>query len=346
MGNTFGHVSRALALAGRLPEHQFHFVGGGHVPEVVRGLYPVEEVPVARTVYKRQRARVLATCGHLGRCAAGLPAVRRRLEELIERWQPDVAICDREFFLPHAARRAGLPMFSLDHSHVLRVCRYPVPVSQALSWTLGRIEDALFFDATRHNLVVSFFHPEVKRNGKNELLPPVLRQAVRELEPGQGEYAFIYQSTPTFGALIDVARQLGRPVIVYGSRNERAVEGNLTFKPYDERAILEDLAGCAYAIVNGGHNLICEALFLGKPLLCFPVAINFEQFINSFYVQQLGYGDYSTSFKPTRELVRRFESRLDDYRRAIQANFVDGTDAVTARVRAVINDYAAKRRRG
>jgi uncharacterized protein (TIGR00661 family) len=344
MGNTFGHVSRALAMAGRLPEHDFHFVGGGRVPEVLRGLYPVQEVPVARTVYKRQRAYVLATCGHLGRCVASIPAVRRQLLELIERWQPDVAICDREFFLPHAARRAGLPMFSLDHSHVLRACRCPVPVSQAVSWTLGRVEDALFFDATRHNLVVSFFHPPLKRGGENELLPPVLRQAVRERRPAQGEYVFIYQSTPTFGALIDVARKLKRPVIVYGYRNEPAVEGNLTFKPFDERAILDDLAGCAYAVVNAGHNLICEALHLGKPLLCFPVAINFEQFINAYYVRELGYGDYSTSFQPTLEMFQHFEARLDDYRRAIRANFVDGTDAVTARVRAVVADYAAKRR--
>jgi hypothetical protein len=32
-----------------------------------------------------------------------------------------------------------------------------------------------------------------------------------------------------------------------------------------EEAILEDLAGCAYAVINGGHNLISEALYFGKP---------------------------------------------------------------------------------
>lgn len=62
MGNMFGHVSRALAVAGRLTEHEFHFVGGGRVPEMLRGLYPVLEVPVAHTVYQSQqvpcRARV------------------------------------------------------------------------------------------------------------------------------------------------------------------------------------------------------------------------------------------------------------------------------------------------
>lgn len=343
MGNTFGHVSRALAIAGRLPEHEFYFVGGGRVPEVLRGVHPVFEVPVARTVYKRQRVSVPGTCGHLARCVASLPRVRREILNLIDRWQPDVAICDREFFLPHAVRQAGLPIFSLDHSHVLQVCRYKVPASQAVSWSLSRLEDFLFFNHTNHNLVTSFFHPELKRGGRNELLPPVLRQAAREIRPTQGDHVFVYQTTPTFAALIDLAHRLGRPVIIYGYRNENTVEGNLTFKPFDKRAILEDLAGSAYAVVNAGHNLICEALHFGKPLLCFPIANTFEQFINAWYVRQLGYGDFSASFHPTLALFTNFESRLAEYRRNIQAGFVDGTDVVTRRVRELIGDYAARK---
>ena len=343
MGNTFGHVSRALAIVDRLPEHEFHFVGGGRVPEVLRGLHPVLEVPVARTVYKRQRVSVPGTCGHLARCVISRPRVRREILDLIDRWQPDVAICDREFFLPHAARQAGLPIFSLDHSHVLQVCRYQVPASEAVSWSLSRLEDFLFFNHTSHNLVTSFFHPKLKHNGRNELLPPVLRQAAREARPTQGDHVFVYQTTPTFAALINVVRQLGRPVIVYGYRNENAVEGNLTFKPFDQQAILEDLAGSAYAVVNAGHNLICEALSLGKPLLCFPIANTFEQFINAWYVRQLGYGDFSTGFQPTPALFTNFESRLTEYRQNIQAGFVDGTEAVTRRVRELIRDYAARK---
>lgn len=345
MGNTFGHVSRALAIAARLPEHDFHFVGGGRVPEMLRGWHPVLEVPVAHTVYQRQRVSVLGTCGHLARCVSNLPRVRGEILDLIDHWQPDIAICDREFFLPHAARKAGLPIFSLDHSHVLQACRYNVPASQAISWSLSRLEDVLFFNYTRHNLVTSFFHPELKRHGQNELLPPVLRPAVSEIRPTQGDYVFIYQTTPTFGALIDVARQLKRRVIVYGFRNEKAIEGNLTFKPFNQRAILEDLAGSAYAVVNAGHNLICEALWFGKPLLCFPIANTFEQFLNAWHVRALGYGDFSASFHPTAAMFTNFESRLDEYRHKIQAGFVDGTDIVTNRVRELIRDCTQQKPR-
>ncbi|MGD0057777.1 MAG: hypothetical protein ABSD58_00015 [Verrucomicrobiia bacterium] len=59
------------------------------------------------------------TCGHLAHCVASIPRVNRQILDLIGHWLPEVAICEREFFPPHAATRAGLPIFSLDHSHVL-----------------------------------------------------------------------------------------------------------------------------------------------------------------------------------------------------------------------------------
>jgi len=336
MGNTMGHVARALAIASLLPAHEFHFVGGGRVPEVLRDRYPVLEVPVARTVYKRQRAAVLGTCRHLAGCVAAAPRVRREIRALIEHWQPTVAICDREFFLPPVARAAGLPCFAVDHSHVLQVCRYPVPAAQFPAWALGRLEDALFFNRTSHNLVVTFYQPPLKPGGQNELLPPVLRQAAREIQPRPGDHVFAYQSTPAFPPLLTALRQLARPVIIYGAGTAPGTTGNLTFKPFDPRAILADLASCAYTVTTAGHNLICEALHFGKPLLCLPVAMNFEQFLNAWHVRALGYGDFCANSRPTLATFTRFEARLPEFRAAIAKQFVDGTDQVIRRVNELI----------
>jgi uncharacterized protein (TIGR00661 family) len=345
MGNTHGHVARTLAIVTRLPEHEFYFVGGGRVPELLGKKFPVLEVPVKRTIHKNQRVSVPATVGQIARCVTKFPETRRQIVDLIQRWQPDIAICDREIFLPHAARAAGLKCVSLDHSHILPACRYPVPDGQRLSWALARLEDELFFNFTRHNLIVSFFHPELKRNSrmKNELLPPILRPQIKEIHPSDGDHILIYQTSPTFTALLDAARQLSRRVIVYGFRNEHAVEGNLTFKPFHPVSILEDLAGCAYAVVNGGHNLICEALALRKPVLCLPINGQFEQFINAWHVRELGYGDFSTGRLPEPKLFAQFETRLDQFRQNISAKFVDGTDAVIGRVREVLAEQTRRK---
>jgi uncharacterized protein (TIGR00661 family) len=339
-GDTSGHIARVTAITSRLPESEFHFVGGGHVAERLGGKAPVLEVPVLRVVHRNQSVAVARTAGHIVAGVARAPRVCRRIRELIDRWQPHLAICDHAFFLPIAARQAGLPCLSLDHGHVLLACNYSVPLAQRWSWSLAMLQDGLFFNFTRRNLITSFYHPPLKPGRTDELFPPVLREDVRQIAPRDGNHVLCYQTSPTFHQLIHAVHRLPRPVIVYGYRNERATDGNVTFKPYDPRAILEDLAGCAYAVVNGGHNVICEALHFGKPLLCFPMRTHFEQFLNAAHVRTLGYGDYSLTRKPTVELFRRFEQHLDNYRAAIRRGFVDGTEAVVQRLRSIIAEYA------
>ena len=91
-------------------------------------------------------------------------------------------------------------------------------------------------------------------------------------------------------------------------------------------------------MVNGGHNLLSEALYYGKPVLCFPVRTLFEQFINAFHVRSLGYGDYATTMEPTPALFAAFEERLPDFRAAIASGFREGTDQIVTRLRELIAD--------
>ena len=346
MGNTYGHVMRTQAIVERLmPEHEFYFVGGGRVPEALgkRG-WNVLEVPVLRTVHRHGKVSVLRVIGQIAGRLLDAPRVVRQVGKLIEDFRPDLAFCDREFFVPIACRWKGLPCVSLDHSHVLKACRYPVPVSERVSWALAMLNDYLLFDLTRRHLIVSFFHPPLRRRMRgrgdvDELLPPVLRPAVTTIAPKAGEHVLVYQTSATFKPLLEPLAKLDRPVIVYGYGTETEHrKGNLLFKPYSDAGILEDLAGCAYAVVNGGHNLICEALYFGKPVLCFPITRLFEQFINAWHVRALGYGDFCTESRPEREVFDAFEARLTGYRAAVAAaaGSFDGTARVVARVREVI----------
>lgn len=335
MGNTYGHVSRSLALSGRLPEHEFLFVGGGRLPGMVEGRYRCHEVPVLRTVHRNQAVDIPATIRQIVSRVAEIPKITRGLADLIEEWQPDLAICDREFFLPMAARKKGLRCVSINHSHLLTSCRYPVPASERLSWLLAMINDKILFDRTKENFIVSFYHPELKRK-TDEMFDPVLREPVLRTKRERGEKILVYQTSPTFHALIETLHRLKREVIVYGFRQERVKSGNVQFKPFDSEEILHDLASCSYAVTNGGHNLISEALYLGKPVLCFPIAMLFEQFLNSYYIRKMGYGDYSTSKRPSLSLFEDFERNLETYRRNVESRDFDGTGRLIQRIRSLL----------
>ncbi len=156
---------RSLAIASRLAgEHEFHFVGGGHVPAAVAGKFPCLEVPVLRTAaHHRGRVSILRAAGQIAARVTEIPSVKSKIRALIRSWKPDLAICDREFFLPFACQAAGLRCVSLDHSHLLVACEYEVPSDQKISWALAYGSDRVLFDRTSENLIVSFYHPPLRR---------------------------------------------------------------------------------------------------------------------------------------------------------------------------------------
>ena len=72
------------------------------------------------------------------------------------------------------------------------------------------------------------------------------------------------------------------------------------FKKNSEPGFLDDLASCRYVVCGGSHTLLSEALYYGKPVISFPIKGAFEQFLNAFYLERLGYGRYFTGFHPGR----------------------------------------------
>ncbi len=161
-----------------------------------------------RTVHQKGACRCRAVLGQIGGRLADTPRVLARTPPLIDDFQPDLAICDREFFLPIACRRAGLRCVSLDHSHVLKACRYPVPAGERLSWTLAMLNDYLLFDFTRHHLIVVFFHPPLRprQRGRGDRGRTAAARAApgrHAGRPARGEHVLVYQTSATFRPLLE-----------------------------------------------------------------------------------------------------------------------------------------------
>jgi uncharacterized protein (TIGR00661 family) len=245
----------------------------------------------------------------------------------IERFQPDVAITDYEYFVPRAARACGLPCLSLDHQHIVTCARHAVPWRQAASGLATAASIRRLFSCASDYLVVSFYRPPVRAGVRARILPPLLRDSVLRQTPRDGGHVVAYHGYQTSRGFFEFLRGIPRPVKVYGSDAART-DGNLQFKTHSEGEFLGDLASCAYVVCGGGHTLISEALHLGKPLLVIPIRGAFEQFLNAHYVETLGYGHYHESLAPPPALAGRMESGLGDFRRRIRAESFCGNDEV------------------
>jgi uncharacterized protein (TIGR00661 family) len=325
MGDAFGHVFRALAVAEELSEHEIVFLGGGRVLTLREQGYPVEELSMLSTAYRNNQVDITATVRNGIDVFLGYRTIVQRVVDMLKDFNPAVVMTDYEYFAPVAARRLGIPVVSIDNQHFLTHCRCPLPEGQMLSRTLFTLPLRYLYSNADHYFVSTFFQPVPINPSETEVVPPVLRRGIREHTPRAGDHVLVYQTSPTFAALLPVLEEIPRPFVIYGMGDRRSSK-NLTFKAPSRETFLEDLASCRYAIINGGHNVISEALFFGKPILAFPIRLAYEQYFNACMVERLGYGSYCTSAKPDPTEFLSFEKGLEGYRTRIAQGQFFGND--------------------
>jgi len=177
----------------------------------------------------------------------------------------------------------------------------------------------------------------VKPGARAKIMPPLLRESVIKRRPTLGDHVVAYQGYTTFKRFFPFLRAIPSKVLVYGFNEERT-EGNLHFKKKSEEGFLDDLSSCRYVVCGGSHTLISEALYYGKPVISFPIKGAFEQFLNAFYLERLGYGRYFTRFHPRPEIIPAFEAKLEDFRRNIGQEIFYGNPEIFAMVEQFIRE--------
>jgi uncharacterized protein (TIGR00661 family) len=309
-----GHAMRALTVARGHPQHEFLFVSHGEPARMLGREFRVFKCPGIVTPVSRHRVQLASVVTRnvptLAACAHWVRAVRRAAED----FKPDAALTDLEMFVPHVARRLGLPSLSVGNDHMATIGRIALPPAELLNWAGTATSIRILFSTADQYLIPCFYDVPLRRTGASaRRVPPLLRDEVIAMQPARGDHVVAYQGHQTLPRFIEVLEKMGRPVHVYGM-GRGAARGNLSFMEFDERAFLADLASCAYVICGGSHTLISEALHLGKPVLAMPVVGMFEQHLNSLYLERCGYGMQSRLRRFSLAEVEAFEQRLDGYR--------------------------------
>ena len=98
------------------------------------------------------------------------------------------------------------------------------------------------------------------------------------------------------------------------------------------------MASAKAVVCNGGFTFITEAITLKKPIYSVPATGNFEQTLNGFYVQKLGYGEYHE--KMSVKKLRLFLKRLDKYQNKLNKVKRYNNDAILRELEYRIEKYS------
>jgi uncharacterized protein (TIGR00661 family) len=274
---------------------------------------------------------------------SGWPRNVKTYFEVAEAFRPDAVVSDFETWSYLFGKRHRLPVVSLDNNQIVNRCKHPPDVlaGKEREYLVAKGVVKAKLPRCFHYLVTTFFYPKVAKP-RTTLHPPVLRPEILAARPEAGRHLLVYQTSTSNPHLAGILRGCGLECRVYGLRRDLAADerdGNLLWRPFDERTFVEDLRTARAVISGGSFTLMSEAVYLRKPMLSIPVKKQFEQILNGRWLARLGYGQHADEI--TGADLGRFLERVPEFERGLAAYRQDGNRELLASLEGVL-DAAAR----
>jgi UDP:flavonoid glycosyltransferase YjiC (YdhE family) len=310
-GEGFGHVSRLATLLPHLEEsHQVGlFLPRSVVAFLTGKVGPRPSVPIPGLHFVHRGDRILAKESFLKGLPVALafPFTVARLARKLRADGYQAVICDFEPHLAWAGKLAGLPVFQLNHPGIMTRVRD----HGLLPW-LSALGARMMEGPWDERILVSFFQGDVG---------PLLRPALRRREP-RNRGTIVVNLKPSYRApvLEVLARYPGWKWRVFPAPGQNF-----------DTALLD----CTAVISPAGHQVLAEALALGKPILALPQEGQPEQHLNAVKLLATGRGRIGSLATFERDLAA-FLADLPRLRKAgplpAGYNLQDGTPALLSRL--------------
>jgi uncharacterized protein (TIGR00661 family) len=136
--------------------------------------------------------------------------------------------------------------------------------------------------------------------------PPLIRDEVKKLTPTSKPFILAYITHHKLSEDIINWHANHRDVEIHCFWNNKEFvdewqfRENLTFHQVNSEKFLGMMQECSGLICTAGFESVCEAMYLGKPIMMVPVPNHIEQEINALDGERAGAGIADTAFNLTR----------------------------------------------
>ncbi len=298
VGEGMGHATRSAVVLRHLQAagHQIEIVVSGRAHGYLTRTFPslkVHEIAGLNMIYRDNKVKRQRTFWDF---IKKLPAFADNYQTFVavgQAFRPELVVSDFESFAYYFAKKHDLPVISIDNMQIINRADHSdleIPDEERTAFKIAKtvVKTKLFH--CDHYLITTFFFPPVRKK-RTSLHPPILRDAVLDAVPSNGDHVLVYQTSDTFTELVPTLQKLPGRFFVYGLKRDEVL-GNVTLKGFSEDGFVRDLASARAVLAGGGFSLMGEAVQLGKPLLSVPLEGQFEQTLNALYLEKMGYGEY------------------------------------------------------
>jgi uncharacterized protein (TIGR00661 family) len=312
-GEGRGHLTQAISMS-QILKRTGHEVAGALVGNAVGRTIPVffkEQIhaPVyyfnaPNIVYNGGGMNVKRTLLSLISNLPGYIKSLRYLNRTIKEIQPNLIISFYETYsgLYNILYGTKIPMICVAHQYLILHPDFTAPKNRGISQLLINLNSKAASWKSSQRLALSFREMISLPGQKLLVVPPLLRQEVLDLYPVTGDFFLVYMTHHSLSKQIIDWHTLHPDVHLHcfwdksEAPDELQVDKTLTFHKINSQKYLSMLATCRALVTTAGFESVCEAMYLGKPVMMVPVPNHFEQECNALDGVISGAGVTSKSF--------------------------------------------------
>ncbi|MDN3202879.1 glycosyltransferase family protein [Algoriphagus sediminis] len=312
-GEGRGHMTQAITLA-QILEEQGHELVGAVIGKSKRRKIPqflIEglnthllklESPNFKTDKKSKQVLIWRTLSYnLGR-AGKYQISLQKLDKLVKKSQPDVILNFYDvlgglYFLLY---RPTAMHWVIGHQYLSLQKGHLFPKKRGLDKAMYQLNTRLTALFAKEKIALSF--TEVQERSEIKVFPPLIREKVKSQIILNAGFFLAYMVNDGYAEEVLEFASSNPDISIKAFWDRKGINEvqkplpNLELHPIHDINFLEAMAQCEGLVSTAGFESICEALYLGKPVLVIPVKGQYEQLCNAHEIELLQIGKQHHEF--------------------------------------------------
>lgn len=315
-GEGRGHMTQALSMYDLLVE-QGHTVcavllGSSGSRDIPKFFFDKIKCPIIKlqspnfvTDKKNKSINVTKSVIHNFRKLKTFRESLKTIDRLIKEHEPDVVInfFDLLIGLYYRFYKPKAKMICIAHQYIYFHPEFEFPAGRWMDKEAIKFYTRLTAKGSSKNLALSFYKIH-SNNDEVVVVPPLLRKEIFELQTSHSDFYLVYLvNNGYFEELLEWHRAnptielhcfTDQPDKILAAHNFD--RGKLFVHAINDTLFLEMMSKAKGLASSAGFESVCEAMYLGKPVLMVPIHGHYEQFCNSRDAYKAGAGIFSDRF--------------------------------------------------
>lgn len=229
----------------------------------------------------------------------------REIDRIVVDEAPDIIVNFYDFLggLYFLLKKRKVRHIAVAHQFLLDHSAFEFPKGRIYDRLSLRVGNILAGYKAERKLCLSFQAMEDEPDKKLYVVPPLLREEVKQTPASDGTHFLVYLVNHGYADQVEAFHALHPeiPIHCFWDKPQAPpllkVDDTLAFHTLDDKKFIHLMASCKGYLTTAGFESVCEAMYMGKPVLMVPVKGHFEQACNALDAQKAGAGIMSKSFR-------------------------------------------------